>query len=149
MFGSRLVAEARKGNPEAFARLVRHHSDVVYFVALRIMRDEEARDASQEAWMRAWRGLERFKGESAFTTWLYRIAVNACPNYRRGRHSGEHVELRDETLYLPDTSGDGDRRPVYRTARWWRKSSFACGRSEPSTGQLSSCATSRVWVSLR
>ena len=63
---SRLVAEARKGNPEAVARLVRCHLDVVYRVALQIMGDEEeARDASQEAWIRAWRGLERFKGETS------------------------------------------------------------------------------------
>ncbi len=109
MLDSRLVAEARTGNPEAFARLVRCHSDLVYRVALRVLgEEEEARDASQEAWIRAWRGLERFKGESAFTTWLYRITVNACLNHRRSNPSGEHVELRDETLHLPDTSGADD-----------------------------------------
>ncbi len=107
MLNSWLVVEARKGKPEAFARLVRCHSDLVYRVALRVLGDEEeARDASQEAWIRAWRGLDRFKGESAFTTWLYRITVNACLNHRRDKRPVEHVELCEETLHLPDLSGD-------------------------------------------
>ena len=63
---------------EAFAKLVRAHSSLVYRVSLRMLGNEYAQDASQEVWVRVWRNLKGFRSESAFSTWLYsqnRLAV--------------------------------------------------------------------------
>ncbi|GJQ36497.1 MAG: RNA polymerase subunit sigma-24 [Anaerolineaceae bacterium] len=83
-----LVLKAQKGDPDAFAALVREHQQYVYNLALRVVKDEnEALDLAQEAFVRAWTALPNFKGQSQFRTWLYRIVTNLCynrlPNLRR------------------------------------------------------------------
>ncbi|MBD0328463.1 MAG: sigma-70 family RNA polymerase sigma factor, partial [Pyrinomonadaceae bacterium] len=77
-----LAMKAARGDAGAFARLVRNHSGLVYRVALRILGNEDAQDASQEVWVRVWRNITKFRGQSAFTTWLYRITVNTCLSTR-------------------------------------------------------------------
>jgi RNA polymerase sigma-70 factor (ECF subfamily) len=67
------------GDRAAFAILVERHERRVYNLALRVTgREEDARDATQEAFMTALRKLSTFRGEAAFTTWLHRVTVNAC-----------------------------------------------------------------------
>ena len=105
-----LVNKAARGDVEAFARLVRNHSGLVYRVALRILGTEDAQDASQEVWIRVWRNIERFRGESAFTTWLYKITVNTCLSARRRVQDREARELSDELPYLPVVPG-GEEDP--------------------------------------
>src|SRR3954454_15204609 len=73
-----LAERAASGDVEAFARLVRSHSGLVYRVATRILNVEDAQDASQEVWIRVWKNIRNFRGESAFSTWLYKITVNTC-----------------------------------------------------------------------
>lgn len=81
-----LVARARSGQVDAFEELVRRHRERAYRVALRMLRDaREAEDATQDALLQAWRSLERFRGDSTFGTWLYRIVVNRCLNVLRAR----------------------------------------------------------------
>lgn len=81
-----LIARAQAGGVDAFEELVRRHRDRVHRVALRLLDDErEAEDAAQDAFVRAWRSLPSFRGDSAFATWLYRITVNRCLNVRRDR----------------------------------------------------------------
>jgi RNA polymerase sigma-70 factor, ECF subfamily len=76
-----LVARARQGHAAAFDVLVERHRRFVYQVCYRFVRHhEDASDLAQDVFVRAWRGLGRFKGDAAFSTWLYRIAVNACLN---------------------------------------------------------------------
>jgi RNA polymerase sigma-70 factor (ECF subfamily) len=76
-----LVAQAQKGDQEAFERLVCKHQRYAFNVAYRVLGDAvEAEDITQEAFVRAWRGLPRFRGEAQFTTWLYRIVHNLCLN---------------------------------------------------------------------
>jgi RNA polymerase sigma-70 factor (ECF subfamily) len=76
---SALVARARRGDWEAFTALIRQHDDGLRALAFRLLGDRERMDdALQEAYLRALRGLPRFRGDSAFGTWLYRIAYNAC-----------------------------------------------------------------------
>ena len=76
-----LVAQARKGDQAAFEQLVRRHQRYVFNVAYRVLGDAvEAEDVTQEAFVRAWRGLPGFRGQSRFTTWLYRIVYNLCLN---------------------------------------------------------------------
>lgn len=74
-----LVARAAAGDARAFERLVERHGTYAYNLALRTLRDpREAEDATQEALIRAWRALPRFRRGARFRTWLYRIVVNCC-----------------------------------------------------------------------
>ncbi len=82
-----LVRAAAGGDEDAFAALVRRHQRRVFNLARALTgNDDEAEDLAQEAFIRAYRGLARFRGESAFTTWLYRITVNVFRS-RRARRS--------------------------------------------------------------
>lgn len=76
-----LVAESLAGRKEAFDVIVERHQRSVYQVCYRFAGNhEDAADFAQESFVRAWRGLKGFKGNSALPTWLYRIAVNVCLN---------------------------------------------------------------------
>src|SRR3954451_9727367 len=105
-----LAVRASRGDAGAFGQLVREHSGLVYRVALRILGPQDAQDASQEAWIRAWRNIESFRGDSAFSTWLYRITVNTCLSARRKESRRKEREYSGEELpFLPDpTGGDAD-----------------------------------------
>lgn len=81
-----LVAAHVAGDPDAFGEVVRRHRDRLWAVALRTTGDrEEAADAVQDALVSALRAADRFRGESAVTTWLHRIVVNACLDRARRR----------------------------------------------------------------
>jgi RNA polymerase sigma-70 factor (ECF subfamily) len=74
-----LVSRAKHGDVEAFESLVRTHAQFAYNLALRVLSDpHEAEDVTQDAFLRAWRALPRFRDEARFKTWLYRIVVNRC-----------------------------------------------------------------------
>ena len=105
-----LVIAASRGDVEAFAKLVRDNSSLVYRVALRMLGSENAQDASQEVWVRVWRNIRNFRGESAFSTWLYRITVNTCLSIRQKESRRDERELGDEVPYLSEPSG-GDADP--------------------------------------
>jgi RNA polymerase sigma-70 factor, ECF subfamily len=109
-----LVVAASRGDVEAFAKLVRDHSGLVYRVALRMLGSEDAQDASQEVWVRVWRNIRNFRGESAFSTWLYRITVNTCLSIRQKESRRDERELGDEVPYLSEPSG-GDADPEAAT----------------------------------
>ncbi len=106
----RLVARASRGDVEAFGRLVREHSGLVNRVARRMLGREDARDASQEVWVRAWTNMKGFRGESAFSTWLHSIAVNTCPTFRQKEVRRKQREVGGETPHLPEPPG-GDADP--------------------------------------
>jgi len=105
-----LAIRASRGEVGAFRHLVREHSGLVYRVALRILGAGDAQDASQEAWIRAWRNIEDFRGDSAFSTWLYRITVNTCLSARRKESRRKEREYSGDALpFLPEpTGGDAD-----------------------------------------
>ena len=76
-----LVAASLGGRREAFDAIVERHRRSVYQVCYRFVNNhEDASDLAQEAFIRAWKGLKNFKGQSLLSTWLYRIAVNVCLN---------------------------------------------------------------------
>jgi RNA polymerase sigma-70 factor (ECF subfamily) len=66
---------------------------------------EDAQDASQEVWVRVWANIKTFRGESAFSTWLYRIAMNTCLGVLRKKRTREAWELHEETAYLLEPPG--------------------------------------------
>jgi RNA polymerase sigma-70 factor (ECF subfamily) len=92
-----LIDRHRSGDRDAFAELVRRHRDRLWAVALRTLGDpEEAADALQDAFLSAFRAAERFRGESAVTTWLHRIVVNACLDRARRAQVRRTVPLPEE-----------------------------------------------------
>lgn len=91
---SQLIQKAKHGDSRAFGELVLMYQVFVFNLALRALGDaNEAQDAAQEAFIRAWQAMPGFRGDSRFRTWLYRIVINLCYN----RHPG----LRRETAQMP------------------------------------------------
>src|ERR671910_1213056 len=88
----RLVAAARDGDRAAFDELVRRTYVDTYTLAMRLTANEEdARDVVQESYLRAWKGIKRFRGDAQFSTWMYRITANAAATLvqkRRRRRAG-------------------------------------------------------------
>ena len=75
------VERARRGDADAFEQLYREHSSWVYALARRMAEDETlAKDMTQEIFIRLWQKIGSFRGESEFTTWFRRIAINVCLN---------------------------------------------------------------------
>lgn len=79
-----LIERARKGDDDAFGELVRMHQDRVYRTAVRLVGDEDAKDITQDVFIKAHGELKRFRGRSALSTWLYRMTVNLSLNHLRG-----------------------------------------------------------------
>lgn len=78
------MASAREGDPGAFDRLYREHAGRVHAICLRITADRRrAEELTQDVFVRCWKRLPSFRGESRFTTWLYRVAVNLALDDRR------------------------------------------------------------------
>jgi RNA polymerase sigma-70 factor (ECF subfamily) len=98
-----LVETAREGSRTAFDELVRRTYVDTYTLAVRLTGNEEdARDVVQEAYLRAWKGIRRFRGDSQFTTWMYRITANAAYSHveKRGRQRTINLEDIDEPVDL-------------------------------------------------
>ena len=102
-----LVRAAAGGDESAFSELVRIYENKAYHLALRMVSNpEDAYDVAQDAFLAAWRGLPSFRGESGFSTWLYRLVSNAAIDHlRRTKHQRGNVSLDDEELNL-DTPDD-------------------------------------------
>jgi RNA polymerase sigma-70 factor (ECF subfamily) len=104
-----LLAAHANGDPDAFGELVRRHRDRLWAVALRTLGDrEEAADAVQDALVsafRAGRGSSAFRGDSAVTTWLHRIVVNACLDRVR-RRAARPADPLPETTEVPARGDD-------------------------------------------
>ena len=84
MTADELARRAAGGDEDAFAQLVGLHEKKVYGLALRMCGNpEDAADAAQEAFLAAWKGLPRFRGEAGFSTWLYRLTSNAAIDHLR------------------------------------------------------------------
>ncbi|ARF56399.1 RNA polymerase sigma factor SigM [Streptomyces gilvosporeus] len=116
-----LLALHVKGDPDAFTEIVRRHRDRLWAVALRTLGDrEEAADAVQDALVSAYRAAHTFRGQSAVTTWLHRITVNACLDRARkaaSRRTSPVAETeRLEQLLEPQESAavPAERQDLYR-----------------------------------
>ncbi len=106
----RLILRASRGDVDAFSTLVRAYSNLVYQKALRMLGSEDAQDASQEVWVRVWANIKSFRGESAFSTWLYRITVNTCLSVQRKESRRVQREVDEEAPHLVEPPG-GDADP--------------------------------------
>lgn len=108
-----LVARLRRGDQQAFEELVRRHADRLYAVLLRFSASaEDAEEASQEALVRAWRSIGRFRGQSRFFTWVYRIGVNEAHRIAERRPpAGKVVSVEQRPV---DDLGDEAPSPQHR-----------------------------------
>ena len=83
-----IVAQARRGDLSAFEELVTRYEKRVYAIALRSSGSpEDAADITQEVFLKAWRSMESFRGDSGFSTWLFRITMNMCVDHARRRQT--------------------------------------------------------------
>ena len=103
-----LLRRAQRGDSAAFEEIVRAHEATVYHLALRQLGSrEDAEDAAQEVFLKAYTGLQSFRGESKLSVWLYRITSNVCIDLLRRRKetvslSAENEEGEPLELELPD-----------------------------------------------
>ncbi|MER5196405.1 RNA polymerase sigma factor SigM [Streptomyces sp. NPDC002755] len=116
-----LLTRHVEGDPDAFGELVRRHRDRLWAVALRTLGDrEEAADAVQDALVSAYRAAHTFRGQSAVTTWLHRITVNACLDRARKAASRKTSPVDDterlEQLLEPheSASAPAERNDLHR-----------------------------------
>ena len=98
-----LVARVQKGDSRAFDALVLKYQHKIFGLISRYVRDaDEVQDVAQEAFIKAYKALPNFRGDSAFYTWLYRIAINTAKNHlvsRSRRPPGTDVEIEDAEYY--------------------------------------------------
>lgn len=115
----RLVALCRQGENQAFEILIRRYMEKAFRIALDFTHDiEEAKDLSQEAFLRAFSRIKQFDGRSTFYTWFYRVVVNLCldHNRRKGRVSWESLDAASsdgtERKELADASSAPDQEAI-------------------------------------
>ncbi len=97
-----LVARAQEGDSRAFDALVHKYQFKVINLVARYVQGDEAQDIAQEAFIKAFRGLKNFRGDSAFYTWLYRIAVNSAKNYLMSsskKKTSQQVDIDDAEYF--------------------------------------------------
>lgn len=98
-----LVAAAKGGDLAAFEELVRASQAEVYTLAYRLTGNEEdAHDVAQEAYLRAFRSLKRFRGDARFSTWMHRITANCALTFLAKRNKGRHEELSSDESVADD-----------------------------------------------
>ena len=106
-----LVKLSRNGDKNAFGELVKRHEGKVYTLGFRFMKNrEDAADVMQDTFLQAYRKLGSFEGKSAFSTWLYRIAVNICL-MRKRKKKLEYVSF-DSAIESESGGDDIKREPV-------------------------------------
>ena len=114
------IQAAKGGDQAAFSHLVEAYQKRVYALTVRMCpMPELAEEAAQEAFLSAWQGLPFFRGDSAFSTWLYRLASNACVDLLRkeGRHQGPSLD--DETVFadMADPAPTPERAAEHKELR--------------------------------
>lgn len=137
-----LVEAYRKGKPGAFDAIVRAHQDRVYSFCARMLSDrEEAFDMAQDVFLSAYRKLDTFRGDSALSTWLLRIAANRCLNRIRQRKTAQGRETpwpaaqedgEGTEFQPPAPEGNGPDR-ICENREMGEILSEALGRLEPGT----------------
>jgi RNA polymerase sigma-70 factor, ECF subfamily len=120
-----IIRRVCSGETRLFEELVRRYQDQVYGMAARFVgQAADSEDIAQEVFLRAFRGLEGFKGDAKFSTWLYRITFNLCTDWlRRSKRPGHRTTSIDEGPEVADAAGDlgegllaSERRAEVRTA---------------------------------
>lgn len=124
------IARARHGEADAFEQLVVAYEGPVYRLALRMCGStEDAREVTQDAFLAAWRGLPAFRGDSRFSSWLYRLTTNAAIDFlRREKHHLGNLPLEE-----------APERRIPSSRSFWRSSGSS---RRPCSGRWISCPQS-------
>ena len=94
-----MIAECCAGDKQAFDVLILRHQNSVFTLATRLLEDRnEAEDIMQDTFLRAYEGIEEFRGAAKFSTWLYRICHNLCLNYLKRKKNDPTNDAGEETL---------------------------------------------------
>ncbi len=95
-----LEALATGLKPSEFAALYQEHSRAIYYLALRLLSDpQKAEDATHDVFLKAYRKMNQFRGESSWRTWLYRIAINHCRNLQQTWNERHMITNADEAVW--------------------------------------------------
>ena len=115
----KLVERAKRGDRRAFRMLVDRHKRMVFNVALRMLRNrEDAEDAAQEAFLRAFRSIGTFRGQAKFSSWLVRIAINVSLSFAERAHAKQtFVEFQEEADKADAHSVEAGMNPEEIAAR--------------------------------
>ena len=100
-----LVRKSQFGDKAAFEQLVIRHQDLVFSLAYKLTGNREmANDVAQEAFIRAWKAIEKFRGDSTFSTWIYRITVNTAWTLRKKakKHNTLNIDDTYETIVIDE-----------------------------------------------
>jgi RNA polymerase sigma-70 factor (ECF subfamily) len=109
------ISRAQRADAKAFESLYRLHVDRVYGLCLRMTGNvAEAEDCTQEAFIQAWNKMDKFRGDSAFGTWIHRIAVNAVlGRMRKSKRERDRIQLASEEVLSPASiNDDGELRDL-------------------------------------
>jgi len=91
-----LIDRAKKGDADAFNELMGRYSQTIFNIGLQMLRDrDDASDMTQETMIKVYRALPRFRGDSSFSTWVYRIMVNTCRDFLRSASRRREVPFSD------------------------------------------------------
>ena len=102
---SELVKRSQLGDKSAFEELVKRHQDLVFSLSFKLTGNRElANDVAQEAFIRAWKAIEKFRGDSTFGTWIYRITVNTAWTLRKKakKHYSLNIEDTQEPVVIDE-----------------------------------------------
>ena len=102
---SELVKKSQLGDKSAFEELIKRHQDLVFSLSFKLTGNRElANDVAQEAFIRAWKAIEKFRGDSTFGTWIYRITVNTAWTLRKKakKHYSLNIEDTQEPVVIDE-----------------------------------------------
>ena len=102
---SELVKKSQLGDKSAFEELVKRHQDLVFSLSFKLTGNRElANDVAQEAFIRAWKAIDKFRGDSTFGTWIYRITVNTAWTLRKKakKHYSLNIEETQEPVVIDE-----------------------------------------------
>jgi RNA polymerase sigma-70 factor (ECF subfamily) len=98
-----LIKKSQKGDIESFEKLISSYQKKVFNIAFGMMHNhDDAYDISQEVFIRVFKSIRKFKGQSSFSTWLYRITTNACLDELRKRKNNKNIISIDQEIQLED-----------------------------------------------
>ncbi len=113
-----LVARIADGDRAAFAALIERHQAYVHKLAYRFVGHRDvADDLTQDAFLRVWRSAAGYRPTAAFTTWLYRMVVNLCRDWRRGQRYRDYAQLTDMPAATDEKSAADDQAEMARRVR--------------------------------
>lgn len=120
-----LIRRAQSGDEGAFEQLLLTHQKSVYNLCLRMAKNpDDALDLSQEAFLRAWRALDQYQFDAAFSTWLFRLTSNVCIDFLRKQKRQQHMSLTvtdedepGEELAVPDPTPGPEEQTIQNDRR--------------------------------